>query len=333
MNQEDRKKVFWLLKKYSSYTAWKALGDAYAEFTAAFEYAVANSRNVSGELDQEEFDEFIEWNIDHLKTVLDGAVAFEKGLASLKKGEHSVFRRTGFLRRAAEAVVFVDQIMDPQEYVFDWMPNKNDVLRSVQTIRAKIGGLFLVNELDENDDIAPLGWGSAFDSSNGPFNFPAQLSDVPKISSLTILTGDQISVAGIWEPSYEKLTSEAQISTLLPGEPGCMNYFVAGVSAPKYQDRSGTAALHVAWHLVWTDHRYEDGVIPIEESEYIATEIESNTHPLQANLRTFPGEPCPKTGEWMVGHTPRIARRFTKGDIMPELNLDTGATIWMFVGD
>ena len=54
---------------------------------------------------------------------------------------------------------------------------------------------------------------------------------------------------------------------------------------------------------------------------------------LPAQYRVLPGEPCPKTGEWMVGHTPRTARRFTKGEMMPELNLDTGATIWMFVRD
>lgn len=59
--------------------------------------------------------------------------------------------------------------------------------------------------------------------------------------------------------------------------------------------------------------------------------LDQEQHPAQ--YRVLPGEPCPKTGEWMVGHTPRTARRFTKGEMMPELNLDTGATIWMFVRD
>ena len=46
MDEADRKKVFWLLKKYSSYTTWQALGDAYAEFVTAWEYAIANAKDV-----------------------------------------------------------------------------------------------------------------------------------------------------------------------------------------------------------------------------------------------------------------------------------------------
>jgi hypothetical protein len=40
MTEDNRKKVFWLLQKYSSYTAWKNLGDAFRAFTDAFELAL-----------------------------------------------------------------------------------------------------------------------------------------------------------------------------------------------------------------------------------------------------------------------------------------------------
>ena len=72
---------------------------------------------------------------------------------------------------------------------------------------------------------------------------------------------------------------------------------------------------------------------PKDLVDYARAHFPLNTPKNSGTLRALPGEPCPKTGEWMVGHTPRTARRFTKGEIMPELNLDTGATIWMFVQD
>lgn len=50
-------------------------------------------------------------------------------------------------------------------------------------------------------------------------------------------------------------------------------------------------------------------------------------------LRALPGEICPQSGTWVVAHTPSSARRFNKGEVMPELNLPNGETIWTLSAD
>ena len=90
----------------------------------------------------------------------------------------------------------------------------------------------------------------------------------------------------------------------------------------------------IVYLLGLDDTRFRDHIVyPKDLVDYARQHfpLDQEQHPAQ--YRVLPGEPCPKTGEWMVGHTPRTARRFNKGEIMPELNLDTGATIWMFVRD
>ena len=151
MSEEERKKVFWLLKKYSSYTAWKALGDAYAEFAKAYEYAIQHS--------EETDEDASEWDRDHFKRILDGQIAFEKGLPLLREGQRSVFRNTsmGYLARAANQVYFAGRIMDPDEYVFDWMKNKDEVLATFETVELHISGLFSARDRQSPNHLQPFG--------------------------------------------------------------------------------------------------------------------------------------------------------------------------------
>ena len=103
MNEEDRKKVFWRLQKYSSFTAWNALGEAYAEFVKAWEYAMENAN--AGLIGPQ----ITDW----YKRILNGQIAFEKGLPLLREGGRSVFKRssTGYLRQASGAMGFIRHII------------------------------------------------------------------------------------------------------------------------------------------------------------------------------------------------------------------------------
>ena len=138
MNEEDRQKIFWLLQKYSSFTAWNALGKAYVEFAKVYEYAIENAEDAD------------EWDFDHLKRVLDGQIAFEKGLPRLREGQRSVFRNTstGYLGQAADQIVFIERIMGPEEFVFDWMKNNEEVVQATQNLDKKMSGLLLAHSQD-----------------------------------------------------------------------------------------------------------------------------------------------------------------------------------------
>ena len=161
MNEEDRQKVFWLLQKYSSFTAWNALGKAYVEFAKVYEYAIENAEDAD------------EWDFDHLKRVLDGQIAFEKGLPRLREGGRSVFKNTstGYLGEAAAAIVFIDRIMDPEEYVFDWMKNKDAVISAAKVLQERASGLYVVLENNESCEVG-ANWDYMFDEMFQPFNFP-----------------------------------------------------------------------------------------------------------------------------------------------------------------
>ena len=363
MNEEDRKKVFWLLKKYSSYTAWKTLGDAYAKFAKEYEYAVVNTLNVSGELDEEEFNEFVEWNSDHLKTILDGQIAFEKGLPLLLEGQRSVFRNTstGYLNRAADAIIFVNRIMDPDEFVFDWMVNKEDVIQAAQTLKSRISGLFLVCEADELPMVA-YGVALMFRPSTAPYNFPAILPDVPSPTDELVETGNEVPVTGAWEPEWAVspsadnpspsqaasgfLNSVGQyasnllkpLTTAAPAklESGCMTYLLAGTNASKYKENYGEPEINVTWRHIWKDDRYLDGSIPEEEQEYLAEAAPEGPGPDHSRLRGLRNELVPKTGWWhsLARPSGQALHYFEAGQHFPDWQFTTtGEVIWDFDPD
>ena len=331
MIEKYRKQVYWALQKYSSYTAWAALSDTYAEFAKAYEYAIEHS----GETDEETN----EWDRGHLKRVLDGQIAFEKGLPRLREGQRSVFRNrsTGYLRQAAMAIVFIDRIMDPQEFDFDWMKNKEEVVDAANELSLKSRGLILTTELDEDEERAALICGVEFDDLYAPFNYPPQLPDVPAPTDTTRNTSEEISITGIWEPEWE---IPAGLLKTLTGtapkvEKGCMNYLLTGSIAPKYQDGPGVKFFDVRWRLIWADHRYEDGIIPETEKEYL---LETQPQPASPSgrLRGLPSEIVPQTGWW---HTPALKgaqgfRYFEQGQRFPETRTtDYGGVIWNYDPD
>ena len=331
MNEVDRKKVFWLLKKYSSYTAWQALGDAYAEFVAAWEYAMSHAKDV--DVDSQ--------NIGWTKKILDGQIAFEKGLPRLREGQRSVFRRTstGYLRQAAGAISFINRIMDPEEFVLDWMVNKDEVVAATNKLLLRGRGLGAANEpgneLYEDERVASLGQQTVFDPFFGPFNIPHQLSDVPAPTDITVNTGKELSHTGVWEPEWTVSPGLIKSLTGTPAklEKGCMNYLLAGTIAPKYKDGELDPEINVTWRLIWADHRYEDGIIPEEETEYLA---EAASTPHQERLRALPNEIVPKTGWWWSpAFTGADAlRHFNQGDHFPPTETTNyGGVFWYYDAD
>jgi hypothetical protein len=356
MSEDERRKVFWLLKKYSSYTAWEALAQAYYRFADAWMTAMRKA-----ELDQDA----LEWRSDHTKDILTGRIGFEKGLARLKKGDRSVWRRSyersyaawGPLAQAAYQLNFIRKIMDPVEYVFDWMKNKEEVIAAAAALEdIRFGQESVMERLEEN--VAP---GSPWNAlatfhpvyqlpMNDPkhLNFPAQLPDVPPPTDLTVNTGEEVPVDGIYEPEWGEPVQPdpglwARMQAALGVRPslyepapqplvrrrhiGCMNYLVAHTVAPTYRDEERDKPWPVTWRLIWKDERYLDGTVPEEEAQYLApAEPTADARPPS----TPAGQPCPRTGWWFTPAKAHSRRRFQAGEPMPDFATDWGQVIWQW---
>lgn len=356
LSEEERRKVFWLLKKYSSYTAWEALAQAYYRFADAWMKAMRTA-------DDADIDEF---NQDATKSILTGRIGFEKGLARLKKGDRSVWRRSrersyaawGPLAQAAYQLNFIRKIMDPVEYVFDWMKNKEEVIAAAAALEdMRFGQESVLERLDV--DFAPMCPWNALATfhpvyqlpMNDPkhLNFPARLPEVPPPTDITVHTGDEVPFDGIYEPEWgEPVRPEPglwarmqaardQRPSLFEPVPqplvrgrhiGCMNYLVKHTVAPTYRDEERDKPWPVVWRLIWKDERYLDGVIPEEEALYMAVvEPTAEAHPPS----TPAGQPCPRTGWWFTPAKATGRRRFFKqGEVMPDFPSDRGQVIWQW---
>jgi hypothetical protein len=343
VNQTDRKKLIWLLKRASSITAWQRFSDACDAFAKAFEYAMTNAapepqlRNpTAGMPDTEGY-----------KVVVDAQINFSKGLAKLANGDRSGFRFSGELD-------LVSDLRSKFQRVFGLNPDQvGDYVNFDQLNR-----LFMAF-----CDQAP---GTAFRPKYknlvtppaAPLlrlqNFPASLPEPPEPpQDVLVKTGDPIPTYGIWEPvkllSGPKSASDSQATpfwhrlmrTTSVGEPA--KYELEIIAAPAYLqqgDKAPGADLDenasplakpregspVIWRLLWADDRYVDGVIPAEEADYFAASL-SDSAASTSRLRCEAGVPCPREGEWS---TPAAAgsRRFKSGEMMPELGGDYGKTIW-----
>lgn len=336
MTEDDRKKVFWLLKKYSSYTAWKVLGDAFQAFTDAWEFSVKKA---------DEQDEFI---TEALKDFWTGCESFDKGLSLLKQGDHYVFRNKGnWLIK--DKIEYARRLMDPVEYVHDWMVKKDEAFKANEQVQNNIQ-IFAITEKPDETVSASFDTETVFWTDTWPrhldyaqFNFPPKLPEVPAPTEATVETGKEVPFDGIWEPEWidptVKKNRVINIRSLFEGsapsnlQKGCMNYFVAGTIAPPYQDSRQQPVIPVRWRLIWQDTRYRDGVIPDEEAEYLAPPEQRPV--LQQGedrmLRIQAGKPCPRTGTWEAQDTGLQKRFYKEGDIMADLHSAYGRTVWHWV--
>lgn len=340
MSEIDRQKVFWLLKKFSSYTSWKALGDAYAEVSDAFWRAL--------ELSDEQDPVLVKGRSEWAKEIIDGKIAFDKGLPLLKQGDRQVFRNSsrGFLKRASRELIFVQKVTGP-DFVHDWMKNKDEVMGAVKKLVSTMSGQGVATERDEDEPATLKRWSVLLvnhPTKNYPIHAPEdiatpkKLSLVPLPSDVVVTTGDEIPFDGIYEPEWstadiggsnwlEKLKSTAGFDAPQAVEKGCMNYLVSGAKAPLYKDEEYDKPMPVVWRLIWKDERYLDGVIPEEEADYLKPVEE--VAPLQ--LRCEANQPCPKAGYWWTPAKENSRAYFKQGDLMPDFpNSTYGVTIWQW---
>jgi hypothetical protein len=312
MTEEDRKKLFWYLKRKTSYSAWKRVADAFDQFAEIFENQVreepiakSGKHSVWG----------TNWET-YYPEILKAQVLYEKALATLQQGDRSVFlyNERGIIRDASViSSSWHDDLVNhgPQgDHFFEgkYVEEMTAAMQEFFKARCDASG----TQPMMADWAAPELWSTMWQDDFAKMPIPKILPDVPiPKTEILVRTGEEIPVFGIYEPQIKD---------------GCMNCLPATGPAPSLPESDGTYAtgqnLSVTWKLIWEDTRYQDGFIPAEENLYFPPE--SKTSPTTAPATTsdmlsaLSGQRCPKDGHWAVMDDLQGKIVLKAGDKMPQ---------------
>ena len=302
-----KRKIFYCLKRASSYTAWKRAAEAYGEFAKQLEhtYSVIAIPEDS-----------VIFNHQNLIDVLQGVVNYERGLAGLLAGDRSVFRWSsiGYLTNTYGSLGVWAKYLDTDEYILSYVSNL-DVLQS--TLRHATDKSYDKGFVEPGmiDLPAPWFYGDWLKDEFAKYPIPADLPPVPPVNhAVHVKSRDVVPITGIYEP--ETLD-------------GCMNYLIAGAPAPLYETATSDNSFVVSWSLVWEDTRYQEdhfafGRIPPEEASYFPADKPAAVATAQPAtvmgdmLISDTGQTCPKTGLWSIAERLDVTLSVDQGTEMPQ---------------
>jgi len=337
--EQNRRQLFWLLQKWSSYTVWAHIARQFDVFVKAYEEALANWPD--GERPPE----------DNLRFAYQAQDLYQKGLAALARGDRSVWRELNdaYLGGAESAAYNAMKGVTSEEVnkydggergvplYTEWTPQLEQ-LRLLKEA-ASPDGVFLIFERRPTYadwhptaciDVEELSeYLERIRSTFGPW--PAECPPTPQPTGILAESGDRVPADGVLE---------LVLPHRAPGETNCLNYFVRGAIAPWIEDPAydyepgRQFVLPATWRLVWEDSRYCDGVIP-DESTYLnpAVELVSAPEPVR-EAASYHGrcdalQPCPRVGYWYTPAKTDSRRHFQKDENMPDFPESSyGATIW-----
>ncbi|WP_241024173.1 Imm72 family immunity protein [Paraburkholderia sp. Ac-20340] len=323
MNDPDiRGKVFWQLKRLTSFSLWKRKRDAWERFTRAYEDAVKTWPK--SQVERVEAD-----GLNYAYGILG---QYNKGLDELEKGRRHVWRVEQPLYEVvgASAMMRTDLYRHPAYWergiqMAAWPPKIEELHQLLIKSFYQCDETPLEVLSQQRYAEATLLWANplldgAFykkDFYTLPYPvFPDCLPNPPEASSLEILSGQKVPVDGIWEPIRDERTRILGIIAV--GEKkiennGCFNYFVGGTTAPKYSSESGPVSTR--WRLLWEDDRYKDGKIPDESEYFIEPKLGKTDEVVEGNIEVRTGEVCPKSGLWAArDHESAYRRKGWFGD-------------------
>ncbi|MCK9986081.1 MAG: hypothetical protein AzoDbin1_02553 [Azoarcus sp.] len=360
---EERRRIFYMLKKNSSYTAWARVGTYYDRWMETYRKAYEEARNANRS-------EFLFYNYP---ADFRSCCGFAECLKRLRRGDKRPFKflgQHGYFCQASIPIshwgqilafektgdVIVDEMASP--LWTDFQIDRAHVARSWAEIARYI--------LEDRyiDTAAPLG----LMGFRGPdflrdrTTFPdGPLPPVPLAEPARLIKrGDLVPCSGIWEPVRvdfsEGFLGLFRKPMIPPGArlplDGTMNYLHGGSPAPNISFEGDTPrddGRPTVWQLLWRDDRYEDGTIPDEEAGYTFRCPEHPAPPWQefrpggadgahspsadARLNVPAGQPCPKAGWWFSPALANSRRYFQEGVLMPALGGDYGDTYWQWSPD
>ncbi|WP_144141309.1 Imm72 family immunity protein [Paraburkholderia sp. BCC1884] len=334
-DQETRRRVFWLLKRLTSYSLWERKRDAWQAFAAAYENAV----QIWPESQPEQMD------ADRLPRIFETLSAFNKGLDQLRSGHRFVWRTGEPLQVAVVNSGAIASFLYPHPDYWERGAQFAPYPDKVETLHR----LLLASQYE--GEYAPIEvpfvahMAARYSSAGGLLNqdayryqfyelpypvFPDVLPPLPAATDIVISSGRCVPVDGIWEPikiEREKLFGIVPIGVKSTENNGCFNYLVMGTKAPNIvgdwnQAVSKADRIGTHWRLLWEDTRYRNGVIPDESGYFLAPkesyEEAAKEQPVgEVEVRT--GEVCPVSGTWEAKgfHTHRV--ELSKGKVMPDV--------------
>lgn len=331
----ERRQIFYLLKKESSWTAWDWIRGYYKTWVDAVEESVrqADENGWMGKTGVPYSDYVL---------ILKGYAHFEEGVQRLRKGDKRVFQYNahGEFAMAARIHDHWQQLLWLLEsgdngIDYEHTPNWNAVAKAITELNDAWGECGPnILEREDLDAPAPNIYGVWYQEKLPRTHFPENLPEVPDPTDNALVhTGKTIPCSGIWEPvDAPKPKGFSLFKPPPPSGPfpiiGCMNYLHGGSPAPRGKQETEHESLRadVTWRLLWRDDRYKDGMIPEEERGYRFMLPESDTHDVEAPAQPHSdplvtaesGKPAPCSGRWLPEHDLEGATSFEAGQLLPE---------------
>lgn len=343
----ERQKIFYHLKKCSSYTAWNRVLGYYKTWADLFEKSVIEAEDKAA-VDGEK----AEIGTQKLILVLKRYSTCEKCVDLLRQGNKSPFRYDGLLCFAvAERSLdsWGEHAMHYEDGDIAFSPDRVPHWEQIEAARRQLGGAWgeiadfvlqtpdprdaAVFKFDEYDHEFYFG-GKTFVHPNGtrypPYHFPPTLPEVPDPQEVVLVKfGEVVPVSGIYEPINVPAPKRRMLSLLKPPPitgpfevVGAMNYLHGDSTAPHIGE--GRNPIPTTWRLLWKDDRYLDGTIPSEEAGYVFNEPRAIT---TASVATVPvandlvyarsGERTSKAGTWAVQDDLQGRVDFALDEVLP----------------
>jgi len=334
MDADTKRKIFWLLKRLTSYSLWERKRDAWERFARAYEEAVKTWP--AGQPEQMPAD-----NLPRIYHILS---CYNAGLVELRRGNRFVWRDGESLETAIREYIVVSAYLYPDgdywERGIQQVPYPENVevlnkLMRASEFRGEEAPLEDSHSTDEAATLESVEWLLDPDAYKNRFYtlqypiFPELLPEVPEATDVIVRSGRRIPVDGIWEPvnvRYNKVLGLIPTGEVEAEGIGCFNYFVQGVRAPKVTgnynelaDRFDVVDTH--WRLIWVDDRYKGGNIPDESEYFIEPKAPEEPH-VDEVLREFrTNEICPVSGLWQAVGYKNPPVHIDAGTVMPDLSV------------
>lgn len=356
-NEEERRLLFYYLKRGSSYTAWAEFRPYYKAFVdivrAAFEDTQDNPSPNEGPLIEE----------SQMATLLNGFASYEAALARLHKGDKTVFKFLGYGQRASPYFCEAFRVIAAWNssntglafaHGQDFPVWRSKFWPEIERALYRLNTVLCVCEcLEDRHTDVPAPYytmdklAEGLNSQPVLRQVPRPLPEVPiPQKEVLVRTGQNVPFFGIWEP-VKAPPRKSLLSMFKPPEiplghqfemDGLMNYLHQGSPAPTIafaEDDARNEGRSTIWRLIWADDRYADGAIPAEELEYQFEEPKDREPPKPPEPTpdiewVFSGMPAPKDGVWACEVDLNWRIRLKKGELLPR-RIETETVSWVHV--
>jgi hypothetical protein len=157
--------------------------------------------------------------------------------------------------------------------------------------------------------------------ARGPLNAPAQWPQYRVMPSVHVATGTAVQKTGIYVPSVDNSCAQ-YLSPVLPSAPEASVFILMEeLFEEDTKEKYGEQPVFEKHPCIWT---------LVERISDAGGKSAAPTLLAQTAHRVPAGQPCPETGYYFTPARQDSRRKFAKGEIMPELNTQYGATIWQW---